>query len=133
MLTSHLRRMGIHVTRKRVRESLLCTDPIHSFVRGLHAIERRTYNVANANSLWHIDGLHCFIRWRLVIHGGIDGLTRLVIYLKCSDNKRASAVHFIQATERYGWPSRVRSDKGGENVDVALLMFLVKGLSRGSR
>ena len=25
------------------------------------------------NSLWHIDGYHKLIRWRIVIHGVIDG------------------------------------------------------------
>lgn len=134
MLSGHLHRMAVRVTRKRLRESLLRVDPIHCFVRQLHTIQRRTYSVANANSLWHIDGLHCFIRWRVVIHGGIDGYSRTVVYLKCSDNNRASTVSqcFMDATERYGWPSRVRSDKGGENVDVAYAMFLVKGLNRGS-
>jgi hypothetical protein len=70
----------------------------------------------------------------MVIHGGIDGHTRPVVFLKCSDNNRASTVckSFVQATENFGWPSRLRSDKGGENVDVAFAMFLVKGLNRGS-
>ena len=78
--------------------------------------------------------LHYFIRWRMVIHGGIDDHMRLIVYLKCSNNNRAATVGqcFIEATERFGWPSRVRSDKGGENVDVAFFMFVMKGLNRGS-
>jgi hypothetical protein len=45
MLSGHLRRMDVKVTRKRLRESLLRVDPIHSFVRQLHAIQRRTYKL----------------------------------------------------------------------------------------
>ena len=63
MLMGHLRRMDIHITRKRLRESMARTDPVHSFVRQLYTVQRRTYYVPNANSLLHIDGLHCFIRW----------------------------------------------------------------------
>ena len=33
------------------------------------------------NSLWHIDGYHKLIRWRVIIHGGIDGFSRLPVYL----------------------------------------------------
>lgn len=39
---------------------------------------------------------------------------------------------FIQATCLYGLPSRVRSDHGGENLQVALFMNLVQGLQRRS-
>ena len=134
MLMGHLRRMSVMVTRARLRESLLRIDPVHGFVRQLHTTQRRTYSVRNANALWHIDGLHCFIRWRLVVHGGIDGYSRLVVYLCCSNNNRALTVHdlFVEATRKFGWPSRVRSDKGGENVEVAYAMLLVRGLNRGS-
>ena len=95
-----LRRTDAHITRKKLRESLARTDPVHSFVRQLYTVQRRTYSVPNVNSLWHIDGLHCFIRWRMVIHGGIDGYSRLIVYLSCSNNNRADTVHHVSALTR---------------------------------
>ena len=54
MLSRHLLRMDVRVPLQRLRESLLRVDPIHSFVRQLHTVKRRTYGMPNANSLWHI-------------------------------------------------------------------------------
>ena len=51
--------MGVKVPRERLRESMLRVDLIHGFIRQLPAVEKRTYGVPNANSLGHIDGLHC--------------------------------------------------------------------------
>ena len=33
-------------------------------------LRRRQYRMTGPNSLWHIDGLHKLIRWRIVINGG---------------------------------------------------------------
>ena len=70
----------------------------------------------------------------MVIHSGIDGYMHLILYLRCSDNIQAATVSqcFLEAVEKFVWPSPIRCDKGGENVDVAFLMFSVKGLNRGS-
>ncbi len=80
------------------------------------------------------DGHHKLIRWRLVTHGGIDGYTRMVVYLRCSSNNRAVTVYssFLDAVRQFGLPSRVRSDHGGENVLVAQHMLEHRGDRRSS-
>lgn len=78
--------------------------------------------------------MYFFSRWGFVTHGCIDGYSRLITYLNCSTNNTALNVltQFVQATCQYGVPSRVRSDRGGENTTVAILMNLLHGQGRGS-
>lgn len=113
---------------------MIRVDPINVCMRRMRVIQRCSYSIPGPNALWHIDGHHSLIRWRIVVHGGIDGFSRLITYLHYSTNNQADTVFtlFQEAIAKYGVPSRVRSDRGGENIDVAKFMIENRGLNRGS-
>ena len=54
--------------------------------------------------------------------------------LRASTNNRAATVVdvFLEAVQRYGFPSRIRGDRGRENKALSLYMILKKGLNRAS-
>lgn len=54
--------------------------------------------------------------------------------LRASTNNRTSTVLnvFLDAVNEYGTPSRVRGDRGGENIDIAVWMILRRGANRAS-
>ena len=56
----------------------------------------------------------------MVIHGAIDGYNRVITMLKVSDNNRSETIlqHFQHSLQRWPLPSRLRTDRGGENVPV---------------
>lgn len=134
IVSGHLRSIGVRIQRHRIRKCIARVDPSNSRVRWAVTVSRRTYSVPRPNSLWHIDGHHSLVNWGFVIHGGIDGFSRLIVYLKCSTNNKSETVEqcFIAATNQYEWPSRVRTDYGGENVKVWELMEEQRGADRGS-
>ena len=86
------------------------------------------------NAIWHIDCNLSLIRWGFVVQGGVDGYSRLITFLRCSNDNTASSMlrFFVAGGAQYGFPSRVRSYYGGENYDVAKLMLHVRGENRGS-
>jgi len=90
MMWRHLKSINIYVTRQRVAESLTRILPENLRLRRSNPVARHVYDVPAPNYLWHIDGLHCLIRWKMVIHGGIDGYSCRIVYLSVSDNNRAS-------------------------------------------
>ena len=81
-----------------------------------------------------VDGHHKLIRWRLVTHGGIDGYSRMVVFIGCSNNNRADTVYtvFLGAVHEYKLPSRLRCDQGKENYTVAAHMLENRGTDRNS-
>ena len=64
-----------------------------------------------------------------MLHHGIDGFSRLVTFGRFSDNNRATTVMslFRAAIQKYGQPLRIRTDYGGENVDIWRNMIDVHG------
>ena len=134
MMWGQLRSMNLIVTRQKVHDSLTRVSPHFIQHCRSHTISRRVYSVPSSNYLWHIDELHCLIRWKIVIHDGIDGFSRRIVYLYASSNNRTETIFhlFCGAVLECGWLSRVRSDKGGENVEVARAMLSVRGTGRKS-
>lgn len=64
-IMGYLRSYGIHTSRRRVRECLLRVSPRMVELRATTTVARRQYTVASSNAFWHIDGLHCLVRWRM--------------------------------------------------------------------
>ena len=58
------------------------------------------------------------------------------MFLHSSNNNQANTVMhlFEEAVSKYGLPSRIRCDKGGENVDVSMFLLThpLRGPSRGT-
>lgn len=72
-----LRSKGQHVQRWRVREIMKNIDLVGTALRWNQVVYSRKYSVPRPNALWHIDGHHKLIHWRLVVLACIDGYNRL--------------------------------------------------------
>ena len=129
MVQGHLRARSINVQRSRIRAVIRDVDPQGVRARQRLRIRRRVYSVPCPNYLWHVDGNHKLIRWGFVLHHGIDGFSRLVTFGKFSTNNRAATVLqvFRGAVERYGHPVKIRTDHGGENVEIWRYMVETHG------
>ncbi|XP_062844579.1 uncharacterized protein LOC134325053 [Trichomycterus rosablanca] len=136
MVKALLQARGLRVQYNRVRASMhrVDTTGVISRMVQLGCIARRTYSVPGPQALMHIDTNHKLIRYNIVIFGGIDGFSRKIMYLGAASNNQASTTlaFFQQSVEKFGFPLRVRGDQGVENVDVARLMFTVRGTGRSS-
>ena len=126
MMQGHLLYNGIKVPKSKFCASIHRVDYTNTVNRRSSVIRHRIYSTPHPNAVWHLDGNHKMIRWRLVIHAGIDGFSRLITYIKCANNNLASTVlqEFLRGTSVFGLPDSVRTDHGGENVDVWRQMLL---------
>ncbi|VDI67231.1 Hypothetical predicted protein [Mytilus galloprovincialis] len=70
----------------------------------------------------------------MFIHAGIDGFSRRVTFKNLApDNEAATASEpFVRGCQEFGVPSRVRTDHGKENLDIARFMLTHSGANRGS-
>lgn len=57
MITGHLRFLGHHIPRARIRQSYERVTGAPAYLTS-RPVERRNYHVAGPNSLWHHDGQH---------------------------------------------------------------------------
>ena len=120
---------GTKVQCWRLRDTIHEIDPINTPLRWRPRIQRRPYSV----SAWIqcivalrfvtqksvlclnflIDGNHKLVGWRMVIHGAVDGYSRLIIYLHCADNNHASTVLscFQKGVKNYGLPHQMKHQR----------------------
>ena len=112
--------MKIRVPRQALRQSIHRVHHANIVLRRCLVVRRQVYSLPCPNYIWHIDSHHKMIRWRFVIHGGVDGFSRCIVFLKCFDNNRATTVLslFTAGVSQFGLPDRVRSDHGGDNIRV---------------
>eukprot|EP00794_Sanderia_malayensis_P001180 gene1180-551_t len=92
MIQGELRSCDVWVPRDRIRESLLRMDPVNVLFRKTQPVKRRQYK-------------------ENIIHGS----------LQRQDSRDVKCL-FLNAIAEYGWPHRIRTDKGGENCLVGRLM-----------
>ena len=131
-----IKALGFRIQRKRIKESMTRVGPQNTALRWGVVVSRRIYQVPCPKSLWYLDGHHALIRWKIVIHGCIDGFSRRMMFLRCNSNNLAETelVLFLDAIKRDGnlWPSRIRVDNGVENVLVCDAMVQAGGKGSGS-
>ncbi|KAF7645265.1 hypothetical protein LDENG_00207310, partial [Lucifuga dentata] len=71
------------------------------------------------NFIWHIDGNHKLIRWKLVVHGAMDGYSMMLTFCHCSNNNHTAVKEiFSTAVCQFGRPLHIRTDHGGENIQI---------------
>lgn len=134
MMDGHFVSDDIHVKRSRLVKIMTEVRPIRNTLHKKIYRRREKYWCAGPNSVWHHDGQHGLINFGIVITAFIDGFSRTITCIQASTNNEASTMLavFLKGTKVYGTPSRVRGDRGGENVEVARYMFRVRGTGRGS-
>ncbi|XP_071838738.1 uncharacterized protein [Apostichopus japonicus] len=87
----------INVSRDRIRESMKRVDSAGVEFRRKISLHRRVYSVPDPNYFKHIDGNHKVLRWRLVIHGGIDGYSRMPVFYNCANNNKAQTMFVMHS------------------------------------
>ena len=114
MLNGHLRSRGMVVQRKRLRESIRRVDSAGVEFRRRTTTTRRVYSMPCPNFIWHVDGNHKLLRWKLVVHGAMDGYSWMLMFLQCSNNNRALTVMQLISTAitQFGRPLHVRLTMG---------------------
>ena len=117
-----LRLKGLLVPRNIVAEIYREIDPAGTVERRENRLQRRRYVNPGPNFAWHVDGYDKLKPYGFPIHGCIDGFSRRVIWLKVSRTNNDPAVvagFFLEAVQKSGCPTILRTDNGTENTTMA--------------
>lgn len=118
-----LRCEGYMIPRHKVESILRELDPDGCEERRAHRLKRRAYINPGPNFCWHLDGYDKIKPYGFPIHGGIDGFSRKMMWLKLTRSNNNPEVilklYLDAVTEAGGCPKKVRTDYGTENGLVA--------------
>lgn len=99
-------------------------------LRKRRRLKRRNYTTPGPNYMIHIDGYDKLKVLEIYVQGGIDGFSRKLLWLKAADtnkNPKVVAGYFLRAIKKYKClPTKVRADKGTENVLVAKIQRILR-------
>ena len=116
---------GWEVPRNIVASLLKEMDPEGVEFRKARRLKRRQYNNPGPNYAWHIDGYDKVKPWGFDIHGGIDGFSRKLLWLKVGrSNKSPDNIAYMYLNsiiEVGGCPVELVTDLGTENAIVAAI------------
>ena len=114
---------GIRVPRAVVQSILKELDPEGTQNRSRQRLKRRRYLNPGPNHAWHIDGYDKLKPWGFPIHGGIDGYSRRVLWLRVTRSNNSPdniACFYLNAVNTAGGcPVELITDLGTENSIVA--------------
>ena len=120
----------IRATQASVRNILKVISPDLVVERSRHRLHRRIYYNKGPNYLIHIDGYDKLKPFGIAIHGGIDGYSRKILWLKAANTNNNPKVvaryymDYIRGMQRL--PRVVRADAGTENVIIRELQIFLR-------
>ena len=114
---------GCNASQYCVRLALRFIDEEAVVMRQRHRLKRRKHVNPGPNFCWHIDGYDKLKPFGFAIHGGIDGFSRKVLWLKVgptNNNPYVVALYFVRTVfDLSKLPCTVRADRGTENGQIA--------------
>lgn len=120
-----LHKYKITCAQNLVRLAMRRLNPLAVESRRRHRLKRRTYSCEGPNDVWHIDGYDKLKSYGFAISGCIDGFSRKLIWLRCSqtnNDPKVIAHYFITSVAHSGLcPRKSRTDAGTENVVTATI------------
>ena len=110
---------GLHVPRIIVQDMLKELDPEGTKMKKAHRLKRRAYHNPGPNQSWHMDGYDKLKPFGFPVHGGIDGFSRKILWLKVTRSNNSPdniATYFLDTVnELKGCPAQLITDLGTEN------------------
>uniref|UniRef100_A0A1X7UFU3 Integrase core domain-containing protein n=2 Tax=Amphimedon queenslandica TaxID=400682 RepID=A0A1X7UFU3_AMPQE len=121
---------GLVVRRRTVMMLIRVLDENGSDARQKRRLQRRIYHSKGPNFCWHCDGYDKLKKFGIAIHACIDGFSRRIMWLDASssnNNPKFIAHYYIQCVkENEGCPQLLRTDKGSENSNLAVIQPILR-------